>query len=89
MINCTGPEADYRKKRHPLAVSLLEQGLVRPDALGMGLEVDAEGAVLDAHGRASAVLFALGPTLKGGLWETTAVPEIRVQAGDRAARLVE
>lgn len=80
VINCTGPEADFRKKRHPLPVSLMEQGLVRPDALGMGIDTDERGAVLDAHGQASAVMFALGPMRKGQLWETTAVPEIRGQA---------
>ena len=80
MINCTGPEADFRKKRHPLPVSLMEQGLVRPDALGMGIDTDERGAVLDAHGQASEVMFAIGPMRKGQLWETTAVPEIRGQA---------
>jgi uncharacterized NAD(P)/FAD-binding protein YdhS len=79
VVNCTGPEADFRKKRHPLPVSLMEQGLIRPDALGMGIDTDERGAVLDAHGRASAVIFAIGPMRKGQLWETTAVPEIRGQ----------
>jgi uncharacterized NAD(P)/FAD-binding protein YdhS len=80
VVNCTGPEADFRKKRHPLVVNLLERGLVRPDALGMGIEVSADGAVLDAQGTPSDRIFALGPVRKGGLWETTAVPELRGQA---------
>jgi uncharacterized NAD(P)/FAD-binding protein YdhS len=69
-------------------VSLLEQGLLRPDPLGMGVDVSAEGAVLDAHGEPSRVLHALGPARKGGLWETTAVPELRGQAAALAARLI-
>jgi uncharacterized NAD(P)/FAD-binding protein YdhS len=85
VINCTGPEADFRKKRHPLPVSLLEQGLIRPDALGMGIDTNDAGAVLDAHGRESRMIFAIGPMRKGQLWETTAVPEIRVQAQAIAA----
>jgi uncharacterized NAD(P)/FAD-binding protein YdhS len=87
VINCTGPEADFRKKRHPLPVSLMEQGLIRPDSLGMGIDTDDAGAVLDAHGQASRVIFAIGPMRKGQLWETTAVPEIRAQAQALGARL--
>ena len=32
------------------------------------------------EGRPSDFLFAIGPLLKGTLWETTAVPELRAQA---------
>ncbi|MNS38775.1 hypothetical protein D3C72_710360 [compost metagenome] len=87
VVNCTGPEADFRKKRHPLVANLLERGLVRPDALGMGIEVSDDGAVLDAQGTPSDTIFALGPVRKGGLWETTAVPELRGQAGALAGHL--
>jgi uncharacterized NAD(P)/FAD-binding protein YdhS len=87
VVNCTGPEADFRKKRHPLVANLLERGLVRPDALGMGIEVSDDGAVLDAQGTPSDTIFALGPVRKGGLWETTAVPELRGQARAIASRL--
>jgi uncharacterized NAD(P)/FAD-binding protein YdhS len=34
------------------------------------------------------LLFTLGPLRRGELWETTAVPEIRVQAQLLAKRLV-
>lgn len=37
--------------------------------------------------RASSVFFTLGPPRRGELFETTAVPEIRVQAKALAARL--
>jgi len=39
-----------------------------------------EGALVGGDGRASEWLFAIGPLLKGALWETTAVPEIRAHA---------
>jgi uncharacterized NAD(P)/FAD-binding protein YdhS len=45
--------------------------------------------VLDASGAPSELLFTLGPPLRGQLYETTAVPEIRGQAAALAARLVE
>lgn len=88
VINCTGPECDYRRMRHPLIASLLGQGLVRPDDLALGLDTNASGALLDAEGHASPILFTLGPLRKGTLWETTAVPEIRVQAEELAATLL-
>ena len=88
VVNCTGPESNYRRLNHPLVVSLRERGLIQPDALGLGLQTDAHGALLDAEGRASERLHTLGPSRKGQLWETTAVPEIRIQAQALAVRLL-
>lgn len=88
VINCTGPDASIGRG-HPLLRGLLESGLVRTDALGLGLATDAEGALLDAHGRASGLLFTLGPLRRGDLWETTAIPEIRAQALTLSRRLLE
>ncbi len=46
----------------------------------MGIQVDDDFAAIGSDGRASRRLFALGPLLRGSLWETTAVPELRGQA---------
>jgi uncharacterized NAD(P)/FAD-binding protein YdhS len=80
VINCTGPRTSFSAAAEPLFKSLLERGLVRADGLDMGIEVDADFAAVERDGRRSAFLFALGPLLKGTLWETTAVPELRGQA---------
>jgi uncharacterized NAD(P)/FAD-binding protein YdhS len=88
VINCTGPDACIGRG-HPLLRGLLESGLVRADALGLGLDTDAEGALLDAEGRASGLFFTLGPLRRGELWETTAIPEIRAQALSLSRRLLE
>ncbi|MBD2100075.1 FAD/NAD(P)-binding protein [Leptolyngbya sp. FACHB-261] len=88
VINCTGPECDYRKFHHPLITSLCQQGLLRSDALGLGLDVATNGALIDANGNASRLLFTLGPLRKGNLWETTAVPELRIQAFALAQELL-
>jgi uncharacterized NAD(P)/FAD-binding protein YdhS len=85
VINCTGPETDCRRLDNPLLTSLLNQQLARPDALFLGLDNSRDGALIDTHGRASEILYAVGPARKGSLWETTAVPEIR----DEVAELVE
>lgn len=89
VINCTGPESNYRRLNHPLIVSLREQGLIHADSLGLGLLTDGTGALLDHEDKPSASLYTLGPPRKGQLWETTAVPEIRVQAQALARQLLQ
>lgn len=79
-INCTGPQARFSRTEVQLFQNLLRRGLVRPDPLDMGVDVDKDLAVIGRNGGASDCLFALGPLLKGTLWETTAVPELRGQA---------
>ncbi|HEX4383158.1 MAG TPA: FAD/NAD(P)-binding protein [Myxococcales bacterium] len=79
IINCTGP-ATLHGARLPLIQRLLARGLGRLDSLGLGLEVDARFRCVDELGNASLPLFALGPLLRGELWETTAIPEISAQA---------
>ncbi len=89
VINCTGPESDCRKVASPLLQDLLRQGLIRPDPLCLGIEAAEDGAVIDAAGSKSNVLYTLGPPLKGRLWESVAVPEIRVQIAELAAKLTD
>jgi uncharacterized NAD(P)/FAD-binding protein YdhS len=80
VINCTGPQASVSAAAVPLLQNLLRQGLVQVDEMDMGLEVEADFAVVDQSGDRSSFLFAMGSLLKGTLWETTAVPELRGQA---------
>jgi uncharacterized NAD(P)/FAD-binding protein YdhS len=87
VVNCTGSETDCRRIDDSLVSSLFAQGLARPDPLFLGLETDAHGALVDYNGRPSSSLFAIGPMRKGGLWETTAVPEIREQAAELAGQV--
>jgi uncharacterized NAD(P)/FAD-binding protein YdhS len=89
VINCTGPEADCRRLDSPLVNDLLSQGLVRPDPLFLGLDVAEDGAVIDAQGVPSNLIYAVGPARKGKLWETTAVPEIRQQIAELAQLLTQ
>jgi uncharacterized NAD(P)/FAD-binding protein YdhS len=89
VINCTGPKSAYGRISDPLVQHLLSQGLIQPDSLGLGLLSDPYGAMIDTARNVSDVLFTLGPPLKGLLWETTAVPEIRLQAEQLAQRLLK
>jgi uncharacterized NAD(P)/FAD-binding protein YdhS len=88
IINCTGPSRTLQAGQSPLIDTLLARGLARSDPLALGLEVTSKGALLATDGTASERIFALGPILKGQLWETTAVRELRVQAHDLAHHLL-
>ena len=88
LINATGPAADITSTPDPLLRGLLDGGVATPDPLRLGLQADAGGALLDVSGRPSGTLFTLGPPLRGQLYETTAMPEIRDQAAALATRLI-
>jgi uncharacterized NAD(P)/FAD-binding protein YdhS len=83
-VNCTGPLGSISSVRDPLLSGLLEQGLARPDALDLGLEVDERSRIEGAE-RA----WALGPLTKGKWWEITAVPDIRGQLAAVADDIAE
>jgi uncharacterized NAD(P)/FAD-binding protein YdhS len=72
-----------------LIITLLEAGLIRPHPLGFGIETSADGAIVGADGSIDRVLYTLGTPRKGDLWETTAIPEIRIQAAQMAADFIE
>jgi uncharacterized NAD(P)/FAD-binding protein YdhS len=75
IITCTGPSSSLRQAKLPIVESAIAAGLAEYDPLGMGLMVDQRGRA-DEAGK----LWALGPICKGCRFETTAMPEIRVQA---------
>ena len=88
IVNCTGPAGDPSRSSDPLLRGLLHSGAARADALGLGLEVDEQGRVVDAAGKADPRLYAVGPITKGAVWEIIAVPDIRNQVAELATRLV-
>lgn len=86
VINCTGPGADFDKIAIPLIADLRQRRLAVADALGVGFETE-DCAVIDASGRTSSWLFALGPLTRPAWWEITAVPEINLQIDRLVAQL--
>lgn len=80
LINCSGPTPSVGHADDRAAASLIEAGEARLDALGLGLDTDLMGRPLDRHGRSSGGLWVIGSLRRPALWETTAVPELRVQA---------
>jgi uncharacterized NAD(P)/FAD-binding protein YdhS len=79
-INCTGPHTRFTATRSPLLQNLLRRGLVQPDSMDMGIRVEPDFTVVPRGGGRSPFLHAIGPLLRGTLWETVAVPELRGQA---------
>ncbi|UQS16744.1 FAD/NAD(P)-binding protein [Pseudomonas sp. HS6] len=88
LINSSGIEYDWRRVDRPLPQQLLARGLVQPGPLALGIAAAVDGAVLDAQGKVSQRLFAMGPPLRGMWWESTAVTDVASQAKALAARLV-
>jgi uncharacterized NAD(P)/FAD-binding protein YdhS len=80
VINCTGPQESYLPSESSLFNSLFARGMIQPDEMNMGLKVARDFSVVDCEGNSSEILFALGVLLKGTLWESAAVPELRSQA---------
>jgi uncharacterized NAD(P)/FAD-binding protein YdhS len=87
LVNATGPAWDCRDGDSELIKGMLARGVAAPGPLGLGLRATAGGALIDDRGRVSDRLFTLGALLRGELWETIAVPEIREQAAAIADRL--
>lgn len=88
VVNCTGPECNYHKLTDSLVVQLFSRGIIVPDPLFLGLDVGLGGTILNLQGERVTHLYTLGSPQKGILFETTAVPELRVQAAELAGRIL-
>jgi uncharacterized NAD(P)/FAD-binding protein YdhS len=89
IVSCRGLISDPRRSSNPLVAQLLAEDYARVDPLGIGLDVADRCAVVDARGRASERIFAVGPMSQAAFWESIAVPDIRLQAASLARRLTE
>jgi uncharacterized NAD(P)/FAD-binding protein YdhS len=84
VFECRGRINSIGETENPLLSALLASGLARPDSLHLGLDVSADGAIVDREGVVSRRLHAIGPVTSGVFWEVTAVPDIRIQAAGLA-----
>lgn len=88
VINCTGPETDLMKLEDHFLKQCLLKGVLKQDKLKLGIQTDIETfQIMKSEGQAHLNLYTLGTNLKGELWESTAVNEIRLQAERLAERL--
>jgi uncharacterized NAD(P)/FAD-binding protein YdhS len=87
VINCTGPESNYRKVRFPIIVDLTARGKVKIDELGLGIKCTPEGSIINDQGEVEQGIWCIGPMRKAVLWETTALRELREQSSALAAMM--
>jgi uncharacterized NAD(P)/FAD-binding protein YdhS len=89
VINCTGPETDINRMNDPMLKDLLQCGAIVQDSLKLGLCTNGNFHLVDRNGDPHKDLFTLGSNLKGELWESTAVNELREQAEQLANELLK
>jgi uncharacterized NAD(P)/FAD-binding protein YdhS len=88
IINCTGPETDLRNLENSFLKSGIEKGILTQDKLKLGIHADTTTfEIFNSNGVRQPNLFTLGSNLKGELWESTAVNELRGQAERLAEKL--
>jgi uncharacterized NAD(P)/FAD-binding protein YdhS len=90
MSQCFDQVLDATSRRAldvPLIADLCSQGLTVADQQRLGLCCDDQAVVLDRAGRRQSGLHLLGPLLHARDWESTAIPELRVQTAALAAHL--
>jgi len=87
VIQTVGLNTDVRRTHHPLVQQLLTNAHITADPLGLGAQADTTGR-LRHNGASWPNLFAIGTLLRGTLWESTAMPEIRQQARNLADQLL-
>ncbi|MBA4239230.1 MAG: hypothetical protein C0448_00780 [Sphingobacteriaceae bacterium] len=81
IINCTGPESDYSQLKSPLIQDLINNQIISHDSIKYGINAQKDGYITNN-------IYTIGPPLKGILWESVAVPEIRVQAQELAPKII-
>jgi uncharacterized NAD(P)/FAD-binding protein YdhS len=87
VIQTIGLNTDVRQTPHPLISQLRTNGHIEADPLGLGLRAQSDGR-LCRGAQPWPNLFAIGSLLRGRLWESTAMPEIRQQARNLAEHLL-
>jgi uncharacterized NAD(P)/FAD-binding protein YdhS len=84
LIDCTGLADNPARSANPLIRALLASGRARIDRLGIGLDIANTYALVDAQGRPSGRISAIGPLARAAFWESVAIPDIRLQCRDVA-----
>lgn len=82
VVNCVGPQKRASAIEDPLVTNLLDTDVAAPGPHGFGFDTDEDGRL------AGHPLWTLGALRIGNLWETTAIPEIRDQAGLIATKVI-
>jgi uncharacterized NAD(P)/FAD-binding protein YdhS len=87
LIDCSGLGDNLYRSSNPLILALLTRGGGRADPLGVGLDIADDYALIDAAGRPSRRVWAIGPLARAAFWESIAIPDIRSQCRDLAVAI--
>lgn len=88
VVNAAGPSDDLGATEDPVLLDLLAGGHVMIGPHRLGLATDRAGHALGAGAAPNGGLWILGALRRGTEWETTAVPELRLQAASIADRIL-
>jgi len=75
IVRCLGPSLDIADAP-PLFTGLVRDGEARVCTTRLGIVTGEHGRLIDASGRASDHVFALGQLCRASRWETTSAPDI-------------
>jgi uncharacterized NAD(P)/FAD-binding protein YdhS len=89
VVDCTGIVKYPHASANPAVRSLFDRSLARADPLHIGIETNADCAIVNHGGVASRRLFAVGPLTRAAFWEIIAIPDIRNQCAELAAKLAD
>jgi uncharacterized NAD(P)/FAD-binding protein YdhS/predicted metal-dependent enzyme (double-stranded beta helix superfamily) len=87
IVNCTGPGSGSEFGLPPVIGSLIDAGYLQEDPLGLGIHSTPSGTPL-ADARVIDDLVVIGSLRKADAWESTAVPELRMQASLAADAII-
>lgn len=90
IINCTGAETNLMNLEDDnFLKKCLSNGILKQDKLKLGICTDIDTfQILDKNDKSYPNLFTIGSNLKGQLWESTAINELRNQAHLLAKELI-
>jgi uncharacterized NAD(P)/FAD-binding protein YdhS len=89
IINCTGPESDFTKSNSTLLKNCIAKGILTQDELKLGIRTDINSfQTINSNNEINSSIYTLGSTLRGELWESTAINELRSQAKMLAEKLL-
>ena len=90
IINCTGPDSNLDHAAPHFLNDLKSKGVITQDFLKLGIEASPISfETMNQMGEMNSGLYVIGSHLKGKLWESTAVNELRTQTKQLAEQLIK
>ncbi len=90
VINCSGPDSNIEKMDMNFLQNCFFKNIITQDELKLGILANTETfEIINNKGEQSNNLFTLGSNLRGQLWESTAVNELRSQSESLATIIIK